>query len=93
MLEAAALEAANGRRGKAAGGITSSAFRGQVVQDLGMPVPSAMGTTITIKDQSAAGSKQSVEDVVQRHYPSRRHRNAMSGRRRGVSGIPCLARG
>lgn len=57
-LDAAALEAAIGRKGKAAGGTYQFSIpRAEAVQDMGMAVPPAMGTAIAINFQSAGGGK------------------------------------
>ncbi|WP_448192648.1 DUF1259 domain-containing protein [Azospirillum sp. sgz301742] len=57
-LDAAALEAALGQKGKAAGGTYQFSIpRAEAVQDMGAPVPPAMGTAIAINFQAAGAGK------------------------------------
>ncbi|WP_448208351.1 DUF1259 domain-containing protein [Azospirillum sp. sgz302134] len=57
-LDVAALEAALGQKGKAAGGTYQFSIpRAEAVQDMGMAVPPAMGTAIAINFQSAGANK------------------------------------
>ncbi|MCW2244177.1 DUF1259 domain-containing protein [Azospirillum canadense] len=76
-LDTAALEAALGQKGKAAGGTYQFSIpRAETVQDMGMEIPPAMGTAIAINVQSAGDGKaattgdfvlttEEVEPVVQ----------------------------
>lgn len=57
-LDTAALETALGQKGKAASGTYQFSIpRAEAVQDMGMPVPPAMGTAIAINVQSAGDGK------------------------------------
>lgn len=57
-IDTAALEAALGQKGKESGGTYQFSIpRAEAVQDMGMPVPPAMGTAIAINFQSAGEGK------------------------------------
>ncbi|WP_448191105.1 DUF1259 domain-containing protein [Azospirillum sp. sgz301742] len=57
-LDAAALEAALGQKGKAAGGTYQFSIpRAEAVKDMGAPVPPAMGAAIAINFQPAGADK------------------------------------
>ena len=57
-LDAAALETALGQKGKAAGGTCQFSIpRAEAVQNMGAPIPPAMGTAIAINFQSAGDGK------------------------------------